>query len=86
MKKLLFILGLSLGLANVADAKKAPLHPDPYKIMTQGKILQSFTSEATGKNIHTLVIAHKGVIYRCHMDEKWRGGVYYCKALQPYTE
>ena len=83
MKKLLLILGFALGLANVTYAKQAPLHPDPYKIMSQGKVLHS-----EYLNINYMFfydIAYKGILYRCESKEK-RGGVYYCRAFQPETE
>ena len=81
MKKLLLILGFALGLANVTYAKQAPLHPDPYKIMTQGKILHSDYWSSHGQFFYE--IAYKGTLYQCRSKER---EYYYCRALSPLTE
>ena len=79
-----FILALTLVLGSTSvNAKKAPLHADPYKIMTSGIILHSDRSKSSGR--FYFAIAYKGVIYECKMDDK-RGGRYYCRAFKPETE
>ena len=63
-----------MGLASPAFAlKKGDKHPEPYKVMTKGKVI--------GQMDKYLLITYQGEMYRCNDY-----GIYYqCVLLTPDT-
>lgn len=78
MKKLLIILGLSLGLATTANAwTKGKLHPKPYEVLSKGKVISH------GYEGHTsqLVVILNGEVYGCRLN--YNEGVHACRLSKP---
>ncbi len=81
MKKLLLILGLSLALATQANAfgKTPPRHPDPYTIISKGKVVADWVD-----GIANLLVASGGKMYLCRVGRnEWQ---YSCREIQPRTD
>ena len=77
MKKLLLILGMSLGLATPVFALKAgERHADPFKVMTKGQV-QSGSSDSL---VSWFLVAYQGELYRCGIARRWQ---YSCTLLEP---
>ena len=81
MKKLLLILGMSLGLATPVFALKAgERHADPYKVMTKGQVIGQVQSGSSDSLVSWFLVAYQGELYRCGMARRWQ---YSCTLLEP---
>ena len=81
MTKLLLILGLSLGLATQAAAflKKPPRHPDPYSLISKGKVVAEWHV-----GLPRIIVASGVKMYIClFTKDNWE---YSCLKIQPKTE
>ena len=80
MKHLTLTLSLILGLATPVFALKAGhFHPDPFKVMTQGKVIGQHLIGSSGNANTSLILEYKGEIYKCQIQ----GITYRCLLLQP---
>ena len=78
MKKLLLILGLSLGLANPVFALEAgERHADPYKVMTKGQVI----GQEIFRYFSFLLISYKDEMYKCGTEND--RAYYHCILLEP---
>tara|TARA_B100000900_G_C20066341_1_gene508080 strand:- start:100 stop:336 length:237 start_codon:yes stop_codon:yes gene_type:complete len=76
MKHILLTISLIFG----ATAISADPHPDPFKVMTKGKVIGQ-DSYRLGGGIETyFIVEYKGDIYRCDI----RDYDYACFRLAPY--
>ena len=81
MKKLLLILGMSLGLATPVFALKAgERHADPFKVMTKGQVIGQVQSGSSDSLVSWFLVAYQGELYRCGMARRWQ---YSCTLLEP---
>ena len=81
MKKLLLILGMSLGLATPVFALKAgERHADPFKVMTKGQVIGQVQSGSSDSLVSWFFVAYQGELYRCGMARRWQ---YSCTLLEP---
>ena len=81
MKKLLLILGMSLGLATPVFALKAgERHADPFKVMTKGQVIGQVQSGSSDSLVSWFLVAHQGEFYRCGIARRWQ---YSCTLLEP---
>ena len=81
MKQLLLILGLTLALATQAAAfgKKPPRHPDPYSLISKGKVVAEWHV-----GLPRIIVASGGKMYLCRFsDDQWD---YSCREMQPKTD
>jgi hypothetical protein len=83
MKKLLFILGITLGLATSVNALEAgDRHADPFKVITKGKVIgQDIRSYDTGNTYTSFLVAYQGEIYSCYESRDRK--TYSCIFLEP---
>jgi hypothetical protein len=81
MKKLLLILGMSLGLATPVFALKAgERHADPFKVMTKGQVIGQVKSGSSDSLVSWFLVAYQGELYRCGIARRWQ---YSCTLLEP---
>ena len=81
MKKLLLILGMSLGLATPVFALKAgERHADPFKVMTKGQVIGQVQSGSSDSLVGWFLVAYQGELYRCGIARRWQ---YSCTLLEP---
>tara|TARA_B100002051_G_C16304932_1_gene424725 strand:- start:14 stop:268 length:255 start_codon:yes stop_codon:yes gene_type:complete len=81
MKKLLLILGMSLGLATPVFALKAgERHADPFKVMTKGQVIGQVQSGSSDSLVSWFLVAYQGELYRCGIARRWQ---YSCTLLEP---
>lgn len=81
MKKLLLILGMSLGLATPVFALKAgERHADPFKVMTKGQVIGQVQSGSSDSLVSWFLVAYQGELYRCGIERRWQ---YSCTLLEP---
>ena len=81
MKKLLLILGMSLGLATPVFALKAgERHADPFKVMTKGQVIGQVQSGSSDSIVSWFLVAYQGELYRCGIERRWQ---YSCTLLEP---
>ena len=81
MKKLLLILGMSLGLATPVFALKAgERHADPFKVMTKGQVIGQVQSGSSDSIVSWFLVAYQGELYRCGIARRWQ---YSCALLEP---
>ena len=78
MKKLLLILGLSLGLATSASAwTKGKLHPNPNEVLSKGKVI----SQGFEGHTSQMVVILNGEVYGCRLN--YSEGVHACRLSKP---
>ena len=81
MKTFLFILSVTLGVANPIFALEAgERHADPYKVMTKGQVIGQFQFDSNRLINGYLLIAYQGEMYRCYESS---GNTYNCILLAP---
>ena len=81
MKKLLLILGMSLGLATPVFALKVgERHADPFKVMTKGQVIGQVQSGSSDSLVSWFLVAYQGELYRCGIARRWQ---YSCTLLEP---
>ena len=81
MKKLLLILGMSLGLATPVFALEAgERHADPFKVMTKGQVIGQVQSGSSDSLVSWFLVAYQGELYRCGIARRWQ---YSCTLLEP---
>lgn len=80
MKQILIILSVTFGLTSqaIAVGGKFPLHPDPFKVLTKGKVI----SESFGNSANQIVVAYEGQLYLCRV---FKDKEYYCVQVKPRT-
>ena len=80
MKKLLLILGMSLGLATPVFALKVgERHADPFKVMTKGQVIGQVQSGSSESLVSWFLVAYQGELYRCGISRRWQ---YSCTLLE----
>ena len=68
MKTFLFILSVTLGVANPVFALEAgERHADPYKVMTKGQVIGQIQSGSSDSLVSWFLVAYQGELYRCGM-------------------
>ena len=66
MKTFLFILSVTLGVANPVFALEAgERHADPYKVMTKGQVIGQVQSGSSDSLVSWFLVAYQGELYRC---------------------
>ena len=81
MKKLILILGMSLGLATPVFALRAgERHADPFKVMTKGQVIGQVQSGSSDSLVSWFLVAYQGELYRCGIARRWQ---YSCTLLEP---
>ena len=81
MKRLLLILSLTLGLANLVFALEAgERHADPYKVMTKGQVIGQVQSGSSYSLVSWFLVAYQGELHRCGIARRWQ---YSCTLLEP---
>ena len=79
MKKLLLILGFSLGLSNSVYALEiGDRHADPFKVITKGKIIDKIIPNKGDVKFRAF-LEYQGELYECNIIF----GRYQCFFLEP---
>ena len=83
MNRLLLIFLIAFGLASPVFALEAgERHADPFKVMTQGKVIgQDIRSYDTRNTYTSFLIAYQGEIYNCFKSRDKK--TYSCIFLEP---
>ena len=81
MKTFLFILSVTLGVANPVFALEAgERHADPYKVMTKGQVIGQVQGGSSDSLVSWFLVAYQGELYRCGMARRRQ---YSCTLLEP---